>query len=78
MAKKFKIDPRAKLSKRKFNFQVTEFRMNKNRSSTEGGRMQDVKAQIRLLEESSTFNGEGNGTHSSTLAWKIPMDGGAW
>ena len=21
---------------------------------------------------------EGNGTHSSTLAWKNPMDGGAW
>ena len=22
--------------------------------------------------------GEGNATHSSILAWRIPMDGGAW
>jgi len=26
----------------------------------------------------SLFTGEGNAPHSSTLAWKNPMDGGAW
>ena len=76
--KNLKIDPRAKLSKRKFKFQVAEFRMKKNISSTEGSRIQDVKAQIRLLEESSTFNGEGNGTPLQYPCLENPMDGGVW
>ena len=31
--------------------------MNKNKSSTEGSRIQDVKAQIRLLEENPVDGG---------------------
>ena len=45
----------------------------KNPPASAGG-----KRDAGLTSGSGRFPGEGNGNHSSIIAWKNPMDAGAW
>ena len=38
---------------------------------------EDIR-DVGLIPESGRFPGEGMATHSSSLAWRIPIDRGTW